>query len=209
MTLKYITLPNVGVLEVNLTEEELAPIKNEIAEIQSNFNLGVEHNKKLAGNIAKEYSLIKSAAYINNLVFRYIREYDQFSDYTPSISVLTDDLPMIIDSPWVNFQAKHEFNPPHHHTGILSFVIWIKVPYKIEDEQAATPSAKSQIPLAGHFSFHYSNILGTIDHYHIPVDCTMENKMIIFPADLTHSVYPFYTSDGYRISVSGNVKFKS
>jgi len=30
----------------------------------------------------------------------------------------------------------------------------------------------------------------------------------MFPSQLIHAVYPFYTSDEYRISVSGNIKFK-
>ena len=34
-----------------------------------------------------------------------------------------------------------------------------------------------------------------------------ENKMLIFPANFKHEVYPFYTSDEERITVSGNIKF--
>jgi hypothetical protein len=40
------------------------------------------------------------------------------------------------------------------------------------------------------------------------VDNTWEGKMALFPADLNHIVYPFYTSEDYRISISGNVGFK-
>ena len=29
----------------------------------------------------------------------------------------------------------------------------------------------------------------------------------MFDAEHTHEVYPFYTSDDYRITVSGNLKF--
>jgi hypothetical protein len=36
----------------------------------------------------------------------------------------------------------------------------------------------------------------------------MENHFFLFPAELNHSVDPFYTSDKYRISVSGNYKFQ-
>ena len=35
-----------------------------------------------------------------------------------------------------------------------------------------------------------------------------ERVMLVFPAALQHAVYPFYTSDDYRISVSGNVRLK-
>lgn len=207
MNVKYKEFPNIGYMEVNLTEEELAPIKEEIAEIQSNFTAAVEHNTKLAGNLSKEYKLFKSKTALNNILFKYLREYDNITNYTQEMNFLTNDCPMVVPDPWVNFQLKHEFNPPHKHTGIISFVIWIQIPYNIEDEKNVAHSAKSGQPLSGQFSFHYSNALGELHHYHIPADKTMENKMLIFPAVLNHSVSPFFTSDDYRISVSGNVKF--
>jgi hypothetical protein len=43
----------------------------------------------------------------------------------------------------------------------------------------------------------------------LPVDKTWENVIVLFPAGLTHSVSPFYSSDDYRISVAGNIKFKT
>ena len=39
------------------------------------------------------------------------------------------------------------------------------------------------------------------------VDKTYEKKAFIFPAALQHSVYPFYGTDEYRITVSGNLAF--
>ena len=207
MNFKYKEFPNIGYMEIMLTDEELDPIKQEIKKIELNFNSAVEHNDKLVGNISKEFRLLESCRNINDLVFKYLKEYDNITDYTQKISVLTNDCPMIIDNPWVNFQKKYEFNPPHKHTGVISFVIWIQIPYDIQDEKNSEASKKSLEPLAGNFSFHYTNALGEIYHYHIPADKSMENKMLIFPAGLNHSVSPFYTSDDYRISISGNVKF--
>jgi hypothetical protein len=54
------------------------------------------------------------------------------------------------------------------------------------------------------FNFHYTDILGNITHYSLPVDKTWEKKLIVFSSDLNHSVNPFYTSNEYRISVAGN-----
>jgi hypothetical protein len=205
--INYKTLPNIGYLEVKLSEEELSPIKEEIAEIQKDFSQAREHNAQLVGNLEKEYTLFKSKIHLNNVVFKYLKAYDDTTEYTYRINLLTNDCPMVIDDPWVNFQKKHEFNPPHNHGGIVSFVIWIKIPYNIEDENATAGSKKSQTPLAGQFSFHYTNVLGKISHYHIPADNSVEGTLLIFPSELNHSVNPFYTSDDYRISVSGNVKF--
>lgn len=203
----YHMLPNIGYLEVKLTEEELAPIKEEIVEIQKDFSQAREHNAQLVGNLEKEYTLFKSKIHLNNIVFKYLRVYDDETKYTHQINLLTNDCPMVIDDPWVNFQKKCEFNPPHSHGGIISFVIWITIPYNIEDENATAGSKKAQTPLAGQFSFHYTNALGKVSHHHIPADKSLEGTLLIFPAELNHSVNPFYTSDDYRISVSGNVKY--
>ena len=205
--INYKTFPNIGYLEVQLSGEELAPIKEEIVEIQKDFSQAREHNAQLVGNLEKEFTLFKSKIHLNNVVFKYLKAYDDKTDYTQKINVLTNDCPMIIDDPWVNFQKKYEFNPPHNHTGIVSFVIWIKIPYNIENENATAGSRKAQTPLAGQFSFHYTNVLGKISHHHIPADRFLEGTLLIFPAEMNHSVNPFYTSDDYRISVSGNVKF--
>jgi len=37
------------------------------------------------------------------------------------------------------------------------------------------------------------------------LDKSWEGTIIVFPAKMLHCVYPFYTSDGTRISLSGNV----
>ena len=50
---------------------------------------------------------------------------------------------------------------------------------------------------------------GKITDFSLSVDKSFENKMIIFPAELHHLVYPFYTSDDYRITVSGNIKLRT
>jgi hypothetical protein len=46
---------------------------------------------------------------------------------------------------------------------------------------------------------------GAVGQHIIEADRSYENKMIIFPSSLQHCVYPFFTSDDYRISLSGNI----
>jgi hypothetical protein len=124
------------------------------------------------------------------------------------ITVLSENRPLYLDKLWVNFQEKHEFNPVHDHTGVFSFVIWVKIPYNLKNETALSPGANSAQPLAGHFSFYYTSVLGHLSHFSIPADETMENTLLIFPSKLNHSVYPFYSSEDFRISVSGNIAFQ-
>ena len=60
---------------------------------------------------------------------------------------------------------------------------------------------------AGHFSFLFSGHDGRVLTEDLPVDNKYEGKMALFPASLNHQVYPFYTSDEYRITISGNIGF--
>jgi len=208
MNLKTLQFPNIGVVTAVFTDEELAPIKEEILEIQNNFNQAKKNNNQLVGNIRKEFVLTKSKDHINRLLEPYIWEFDREFKYPSSVAVLNKDCLLTLNSAWVNFQEKYEFNPTHSHSGILSFVIWINIPYLIQDEIENSPGSESRNPLAGHFTFHYTNSLGKICHQDIKADSTMENHFFLFPAELNHSVSPFYTTDKYRISVSGNFKFQ-
>jgi hypothetical protein len=89
----------------------------------------------------------------------------------------------------------------------MSFVLYLKVPYLIEDEMLKGPGKESNYNSSGFFSFHYTNSLGELQNHRIDTDETYENCMIMFPSKMMHSVSPFYTSDEYRISVSGNFVF--
>ena len=201
--------PNTGFIEAKLTEEQLAPIKFEINNIQSNFKNpnNIEHNNSLAGNIEREFKLIDSKNHLQNILLPLVKQFGDDFNYFKEFSHLTLDKPIILDTAWVNFQQKTEFNPWHAHHGILSFVIWINVPYDYTDELKYAPGSRSNTPLAGTFEFSYVTSLGRIKTLGIPVDKSMEGNLVLFPAQLLHTVYPFYTSDGYRISVSGNFKF--
>ena len=42
----------------------------------------------------------------------------------------------------------------------------------------------------------------------IDVDKSFEGKGFMFPSKQSHMVYPFYTSNEYRITVSGNIRLK-
>ena len=62
-------------------------------------------------------------------------------------------------------------------------------------------------PMASKLSFIVFDSLGEISELNVPVDKSFENRMIMFPAKLQHLVYPFYTSDDYRITCSGNISY--
>lgn len=187
------------------TEEQLSALKDEIKEIQNNFDKAVPYNQSLFGHIKKEYLLDKSTKVISDLLMPHLVNFNDKFKIIESFDVINKNVPVCLDKMWVNFQKKHEFNPPHSHSGIFSFVIWTKIPFNITDELNLYQVTGKSITSC--FNFLYLGIKNTIQTYTIEVDKDSENVCIIFPANMTHYVSPFYTSDDYRISVSGNFKF--
>lgn len=205
--IESVHFPNVGFLKINLTDKQVEPIKNEILKLQQPTSSGVPANPFLVGNIEKEYGLYDCKNHLSDLLRNLIGEYEHNFNFMQSQNMLSTDRPLVLDQIWVNFQKKYEFNPMHNHAGVFSFVIWIKIPFLFDEEILHSPGYHSKIPMAGNFCFYYTNVLGEICHFNIPVDQTWENTMIVFPAKLNHAVYPFFNADGYRVSVSGNVLF--
>ena len=204
-------LKNYGFISAKFSESDLAPIKTEIDNIQNNFDLyeTQKHNKSLVGNIKREYKLVESQKYIEELLMPLVGAYDRDFGYMKEFNILTNNVPIVLDSCWVNFQKKYEFNPIHNHSGLYSFVIWTNVPYNMEEEHKLSPGAESRFDSAGLFTFLYNDTIGKIKPFEIPIDKNMENNIVLFPANFYHMVYPFFSSDGYRISVSGNFKLKT
>ena len=208
MQYDLVQFPNLGFLMATLTPSQLSPIKREIWKIQNSFENADGHQPNLAGHIKREYKLVDCRDHLEKIMDPLIQEYDRKFNYFRRVDVMDKRREMGLHGAWVNFQSKHEFNPSHIHSGVMSFALWIQVPYKIADEKAQFPDMKQNANKTACFEFHYTDSIGTLAQYTIPVDKSFEGKVVIFPAMMTHSVSPFYTSDDYRISVSGNYTFK-
>ena len=106
---------------------------------------------------------------------------------------------------WVNFQKQHEFNPLHGHSGLFSFVIFMKIPYDWREQHELPFVKESNSPVAGNFSFVYVNSLGKIVPMDYKLDSSSEGIMLFFPAEMMHQVHPFYNCEEERITISGNI----
>ena len=193
-------LPNLGYLLVDVPSTLMNMLRQERKKLESDFNKGKKYNNRLSGQIEQEYEIIDSRKHLEKFVKLAADEYYKLYN---NQSVMND---LQIINVWINFQKKYEYNPTHTHSGILSFVIWLDIPYDIEDEFKEKLSKDSAKPHAGCFSFIYTNAVGGLTNEIIPADKTYNGKMLIFPANLMHCVYPFQTSDEYRVSISGNLK---
>ena len=105
---------------------------------------------------------------------------------------------------WINYGKKHDFNPPHVHHGMYSFVLWIKIPYTSEEEEEFYPATEGNCK-SGKFEFFFLSSNGSIIS---EVVSTNEWDLVLFPSSLYHSVYPFYSNNEERISISGNIFFE-
>ena len=193
-------LNNRGILKGILPTNIYDSVMSEVKEIQ-NYGSAYTHNHELAGVIEKEYLLKKSSFSLDPFLLEMSKE------YLKSFGMRIENYR--VGEIWVNYQQKNEYNPMHSHDGILSFVIWMKIPYKLSDESQVdnVKNSKSKYT-ASCFEFVYTNILGEIVGFKLPIEQGWEGRIVMFPSKLSHQVYPFQTSDGYRISVSGNIYFK-
>ena len=173
---------------------------------------------KLVGHISEEYTIDSNTPnfreyelYLESCAFS-----STFDDYWTKNIILSENRNLKIASSWINFQKKHDFNPLHVHNGLMSWVIFIKIPYNLNDElKVYSPfdplyenNKNPNKKLTSKFCFMYPNHQrGGIGTTTLNVDKSYEGKIILFPADLAHAVYPFYTSDDYRITISGNLIF--
>ena len=197
---KEIRLPdNHGVLQFTVPADLFRSVCDKCTNIQSaDFDeVKLSANKMLAGQIEKEIKLhpdIRFRSFLDSMAKTYYEYFEIQSSNFPKL-----------EHCWVNFQKKHEYNPVHAHYGSLSFVIWVKIPYNLENEDAIPHSKNANSKENGRFYILYnSSFEGKISKLRIDLDKSYEGKGIIFPANANHLVYPFFTSDEFRISIAGN-----
>lgn len=195
----------VGFLHGTVPEDVRTELLEEIKSISGGLRPAIGYQANLAGHIKREYELVCSRDSVEKYILGLIDTFNQHTDYLNSVRLLSTDAPYKLGSLWVNFQRKNEYNPPHSHTGILSFVIWVEIPYDLEAERAMFPDMKPEANNAAAFNFLYTGALGAIENHSIHLAKKDEWRMALFPAKLLHYVNPFLTSDGTRISVSGNI----
>ena len=165
----------------------------------------------LAGNISKSLDLVdKDGWFYQYVLIPLINKYiENFPGYSSDNFILTNDAPYTLNRFWVNFQKENEFNPFHNHSGLWSFVVWVKIPTDWREQHALPISANSTVPCASDFGFLYTSMLGDMQYYSYPLDKESEGHMLFFPSKLMHGVYPFYNCDEERISISGNIYYEN
>ena len=196
--MSLVQLPNIPIISDRVPNEIYDALIKESKEVFSNKDY--LKTVDLAGHIKHEYKLPKSIKiaepYILHLAKNLFPYLDSTTQKTNNIEKLQ------LGEMWVNFQKKHEFNPIHIHSGLFSFVIFMQVPFELNDE---IEIFNANGDFTSRLQFIYANIVGKLSHFTIDVCKSDQKRILFFPANLNHTVYPFYTSDGYRVTISGNV----
>lgn len=194
-----LSLENPGVLWGRIPDETFADVK---AAIDPAVEAAEPYIDSLVGNIEMEYKFPLPPSFI-----KYINQ--MWCAYRERFSMWQGNEYNIPDYGWINLMKKGEFNPLHLHDGVVSWVAWLEVPYDLQEEIATMSTQRQQYPTASMFQFVYNKLDGALSHLNLPIDENWVGSMVMFPAYLKHQVYPFSTSDGYRISISSNIKLLS
>lgn len=206
----YYSFGNGGVTLDTLNSFDFALIKKEVEIIKSNFSTAVDARPYLIGHLKKSYDIVQSRDIIERIVLKLVKDYKpHVNTHIKSLSIFPEEdierKELKLDRCWVNFQQKHEFQPIHDHAGVFSFIIFYQIPFLFRDEVIASPGSNANEQLSGMLNFHYIDYAGSISSMAIPADKNWEGRIFVFPAKLHHSVYPFYSSDDFRITISGNL----
>lgn len=200
-------LPNIPILRSRIPKPAQDFIWKRIEEAQEKYT---SVKNTLVGNITESLLLEDKDDYFFNNVLKetaekYVNTFPTNCSKNPFGDKRVTNL--VLKSLWVNFSKKHEFNPIHNHNGVLSFVLWVKVPTDWQSQHELEISQDTNLACASNFQFFYNDIFGETRGIIVEMDPMMEGCMLLFPSLLQHQVYPFYENDGYRISVSGNLCF--
>jgi len=163
----------------------------------------LDHSDHLVGKLKQEIlieqkELDKHIEGFNNMISAYLntdlgRHFKQIQEGTGWHLHYT--------SAWIVRQFAGEFNPAHIHTHCdLSCVGYLKLPPEINKEWE--DDYKDHYPCKGHIEFIHGSS-GKMHQHTMLVKPTV-GDFFIFPADLIHMVYPFY-SEGERRSFSMNI----
>lgn len=198
--------PNVGYFIDELPADLLNSLKEEGEEA---INLRKKEGDNLAGltsslGVARHVYVEKSRDKLYEFVWNVFNKFNDAFKYSQTFSLLSSDVPFYAGVPWLNIQEKNEYIPSHYHEGIVSYAIWVKIPYEIKDEFKGLPHTDQSTAC---FGMTYVNAIGDMRLERIPITKEYEGKILMFPSKLIHGVYPYYSSDESRISVSGNIFF--
>jgi len=155
-------------------------------------------NYKLAGHLTEQYIL--PAAPFMEQIAPFLEAYcTGFNKWRGAGNMKPDGRLLKL---WINFMKAGDFNPPHDHSGDLSFIIYPEMPEKLIKENESYQGTVAGPGAVAWMSEGATNRMDITGVNLLP----QAKDIFIFPATLKHWVFPF-KSNITRCSVSGNILF--
>lgn len=160
-----------------------------------------DFSSTLAGNLEKELAFeAEDRQWFMDAGFRKILQAYK-SGWEKYHRVKPNNTRLGLEKLWINYMKKGDYNPPHVHTGDLSFVIYLQMPDELRRENSEFKGTSAG---PGAITFQYGEAQRPFWSTHTQIVYPEVGSCYVFPALLKHHVAPF-KSDVVRISVSGNV----
>ena len=202
---KAVDLPNYGVLECELEEEDI----NNLWKLVHKYS----PNAKWEGNRLLEISQDNKQfplndddqLFQNNVLMPATQAY--FDTYGVPFKHKTTHYHLPTFSRfWCRVSKDGDYQSIHDHQGIFTFVVWLKIPFEGEEERMVQAGFR---PEASDFVLCYPDTCGQYQKRSWVLGKGAEGKMLFFPSDLNHIVYPHYTTTEYRVALAGDITINS
>ena len=189
-SLLYNTLPNVIIDELK-NAKKIRKYNSELAGCLENENLLSIENSPLFKKHILEIAYYFLETCKQNFVIKEL------------YSALRSAPKLNLNELWINEQKSGEYNPLHIHGGLFSFVVYLQIPYTMSEQTKIDKNLNSEKVLNGATQF-----FDPYNHFDrkIIVDKSSEGLMVLFPAWVLHTVYPYKGKyKNPRVTISGNI----
>ena len=198
-------LPNFGVIEAELEQEDIDYLWKLVHKYS--------HNAKWEGNRLisieedfKQFPLNDDDNLFQNNELRPCTD-KYFETYgCPFKQKTTHTHELAFSRFWCRASLDGDYQSIHDHQGIFTFVVWLTVPFEGADERQVQAGFR---PEASDFVLVYPDTCGQLQKRNFVLGKGAEGKMLFFPSDINHIVYPHYTTQEYRIALAGDVALNS
>lgn len=197
-----VDLPNFGYILRPIGDTKFISLQKKVNDymIQNNVQnnrQGTQQTKVLSVPECR----IELVPIIDEMVSAYIKHYDYGKGDNKTDTV-----------PELHIQSKNEWIINEKDYSTFTYIAWISIPYKMEDEQGEVKTdeqiEKSLNYNVGQLQLSYQSFDG-IRNQAIKVDKIDEGGIILFPSKFNYSVYPFYKTDMNRLFIMGHRKINA
>tara|TARA_B100001250_G_scaffold243022_1_gene208909 strand:+ start:4132 stop:4911 length:780 start_codon:yes stop_codon:yes gene_type:complete len=204
--MRSIDLPNLGLIEYTLTEEQLNHVYSLIKKTSPDGYEWEANEITKINELRQQWGLLDEKNKFQNEILQPMVDTYLVKYGLPFLKNTTHQHGFTFQRWWANVTTTGQYQALHNHDSVFSFVLWVNIPYHTDDERAIKGQMR---PETGDFMLLYQDILGRQRKRGIHLTPNDNGKIVLFPSQLMHAVYPHFTTDKPRISVAGDISISS